>query len=117
MKKIILLLVAVAGTLAMHAQNFVSDSVTFKEYTGKYVFPDGSPVSQIKIAFENGSLIASSDQGNSELKLIEKDVFEVVAYTGIATFKRDEKGKVTSVYIEIGEMILDGKKTEEATLR
>jgi hypothetical protein len=40
-------------------------------------------------------------------------VFEVVSYTGTATFKRDEKGKVNVLHIEVGRLIMDGTKSEE----
>lgn len=114
MRKLILLVLAVTGTCLLYAQQATAtDSAALKEYTGKYVF-DGGQVSEIQVVIENGLLYATSDQGNSELKRIDKDVFEVVVYTGKATFRRDDKGKVNGVYIEIGDMILDGKKTEEA---
>ncbi len=68
-----------------------------QQYTGKYTFPEGSPVSEIGVIVENGVLTATSAMGNSELKVTEtKDVFEVVAYAGTATFKRNADGKVIS---------------------
>lgn len=117
MRKLILVLLAVSGALMSNAQSPAPDSVLMKEYIGKYVFADGSPVADMKVVFENGVLYASSEQGSSELKFVEKDVFEVMAYTGTATFKRDEKGKVNAVYVQIGDMILDGKKSEEPSVQ
>ncbi len=115
MRKLLLLMFAMTGAFMMHAQdNPVPDSIALKEYTGRYVFPDGSQVSEMKVVLETGVLIATSDQGNSELKRVEKDLFEVVAYSGTATFKRDDKGKVNGIYIQIGDIILDGKKSEGA---
>ena len=117
MRKLFMLLLSITGGLMMHAQQSPApDTVALKEYTGRYLFPDGSQVSEIKVVIENGMLMATSDQGNSELKRMEKDTFEVVMYTGTATFKRDDKGKVNGIYIEIGDMILDGKKSEDASL-
>lgn len=86
---------------------------SLKEYTGKYKFPEGSEVTEIKVGIENGILWAYSDKGNSELKRIEKDVFEVVQYTGTATFKRDMNGKINLLHIEVGDLIMDGNKQEE----
>lgn len=114
MRKIFLLLLAITGTILAYSQSPAPDSIAFREYTGRYVFPDGSQVAEMKVVFENGILSASSEQGSSELKRLEKDVFDVVAYTGTATFKRDEKGKVNAVLIEIGDIILDGKKEQDA---
>ena len=110
MRKLLGLLLAISLVTVAQAQNFAVDSVDLKEYTGRYVFPGGSQVTEIKVVVENGILFATSDQGSSELKLIRKDEFEIVAYMGTATFKRNEKGNVASVYIQIGDMILDGKK-------
>jgi hypothetical protein len=117
MRKLFLLVLAITGCIIIHAQeNPVPDSIALKEYTGRYAFPDGSQVGEIKVVFETGMLMAQSDQGNSELKRVEKDVFEVVAYSGTATFKRDDKGKVNGIYIQIGDMILDGKKSDGAAI-
>ncbi len=85
-----------------------------QQYTGKYTFPEGSPVSEIGVIVENGVLTATSAMGNSELKVTEtKDVFEVVAYAGTATFKRNADGKVIGVLIQVQDMNLEGTKTEE----
>lgn len=115
MRKFLLLLFVLSGSIIANAQQAPTTPATdsLKEYLGKYVFPDGSEVPEIKVALENGVLIGSSSQGSSELKRIEKDLFEVVAYSGKATFKRDEKGKVNGLYVEIDNLILDGKKAEE----
>ena len=110
---LILFIITTGTVLAQAQQTAKTDSITLKEYTGKYVFPEGSQVAEVKVYVENGLLYATSEHGNTELKRIEKDVFEVVVYTGTATFKRDDKGKVNSIYIEVGDMILDGKKVEE----
>jgi len=115
MKKLLLLLFALSGTLILSAQQTPkSDSLT--EYVGKYKFPDGSEVTEIRIVVENGVLWAKSDKGDSELKRIEKDSFEVVTYTGTATFKRDEKGKVNVLHIAVGDLIMDGTRSEEYNL-
>ena len=115
MKKLLLLLVVLSGTIILSAQQTPkSDSLT--EYTGKYKFPDGSEVTEIRIVVENGVLWAKSDKGDSELRRIEKDTFEVVTYTGTATFKRDEKGKVNVLHIAVGDLIMDGTRSEENNL-
>ena len=114
MRKLLLFLFAITATMTSFAHHGLSaDSVALKEYTGRYVFPDGSAVTEINVTIESGLLYASSEQGSSELKQLEKDVFEVVAYTGKATFKRDENGKVSGVYVVIGDMIMDGRKADD----
>lgn len=107
MKKAFLSLFIVFGFLAANAQ---TDSL--QQYTGKYKFPDGSPVSEITTTVENGLLMASSPMGSTEFKPTSTpDVFEIVAYGGTATFKRKE-GKVTGVQIQVGDVNIEGEKTE-----
>ena len=50
------------------------------------------------------------------MKKIEKDIFEVVAYSGKATFKRDEQAKLKGVTIEIDDLVLEGTKEESSSL-
>ena len=97
--------------LVFSAVNAQTDSL--KQYTGKYIFPEGSPVTEIGVVLENGLLTATSAMGNSELKNTDtKDVFEVVACGGIATFKRSAEGKVNGVQIQVQDVNMEGTKTE-----
>ncbi len=112
MRKLFLLLFAMTCFAAVQAQTPAIDSL--KEYTGKYKFPEGNPVPEVTISIQNGMLFGSSAQGSSELKRIEKDIFEVVAYSGIATFKRNEQAKVNGIKIEVEDTIMEGTKSEDA---
>ena len=97
--------------LVFSAVNAQTDSL--QQYTGKYIFPEGSPVTEIGVVLENGLLTATSAMGNSELKNTDtKDEFEVVAYGGIATFKRSAEGKVNGVQIQVQDVNMEGTKTE-----
>ncbi len=116
MRKLLLFLFALGNSFILFAQQ-TPPADSLNEYTGKYKFPEGSEVTEIKVGIENGILWAYSDKGNSELKKIEKDLFEVVQYTGTATFKRDENGKISGVHVEVGDMIMDGTKSEEPALQ
>jgi hypothetical protein len=108
MQKLFLSVLLLFGFSVLNAQ---TDSLN--QYTGKYVFPDGSPVKEIGVVIENGVLTATSAMGNSELKSTDtKDVFEVVAFGGTATFKRNEEGKVTGVVIQVQDVNMEGTKTE-----
>lgn len=107
MKKIFLSLFILFGFITGNAQ---TDSL--QQYTGKYKFPDGSPVAEITVSADNGALMASSAMGSTEFKPTSTpDVYEVVAYGGTATFKRTE-GKVTGVQILVGDVNIEGEKTE-----
>lgn len=107
MRKLMLSFFAISLTCIVAAQQ---DS-TLQQYTGKYKFPEGSVVTEVTVALENGVLLANSPMGSSELKKTEADVFEIVAYGGTATFKRTE-GKVSGVQMIVGDMILEGTKQE-----
>ncbi len=112
MKKIILSALILFSFLSANAQ---TDSL--QQFTGKYKFPDGSPVAEVVITVENGVLMSTSPIGNTELKPTSTpDIFEVVAYGGTATFKRKE-GKVTSVQIIVGDVNIEGEKTDGLTFR
>jgi hypothetical protein len=86
---------------------------TLQEYTGKYKFPDGSVVTEVTVVIENGVLIAQTAIGNSELKKTEsKDVFDIVAYAGVATYKRNTEGKISAVRVQVQDVDLEGTKVE-----
>jgi hypothetical protein len=111
MKKLILSLIMLTGLLSVNAQ---TDSL--KQYTGKYKFPDGSPVTEITVTLDSTGLTANSAMGSSELKKTEGDVFEIVAYGGVATFKRNAENKISGVVILVGDINMEGTKTEDAAL-
>lgn len=93
--------------MAVNAQN---DSL--KQYTGTYKFPDGSPVTEITVSLDSTGLYANSAMGSSELKRTEGDVFEIVAYAGTASFKRNADNKISGVHILVGDLNMEGTKME-----
>lgn len=111
MKKILLLIVVICAFGLVNAQT-PSPADSLKEYTGKYKFPEGNPVTEITFSIENGVLTATSAIGGSELKRREGDVFDVVAYGGTATFKRNGDGKVIKVQVQVNDLDMEGEKTE-----
>ncbi len=108
MKKLLLAISLVLATIYVNAQ---TDS-TLQQYTGKYKFPDGSPTSEIDMVLDNGMLMGNSSIGSSEFKKREGDVFDIVAYAGTATFRRNSEGKITGVYIEVGDTRMEGTKSD-----
>lgn len=106
MKNFLLSLLLIIGSVSLNAQ---TDSL--EQYTGKYKFPEGSPVTEIGIVVENGILMATSAMGNSEFRRTDtKDVFEVVAYAGTATFRRNDQNKVVGVLIQVQDITMEGSK-------
>ncbi len=109
MKKLLLSLLVIVSFYAVNAQG---DTV-LQKYTGKFKFPDGSPVTEINFTVENGVLMGASAMGSSEFKKTDtENVFEIVAYGGTATFKKNAEGKITSVQILVGDINMEGTKTE-----
>jgi len=112
MKNIFFSLLMIIGSLCLNAQ---TDSL--EQYTGKYKFPDGSPVTEIGIVIENGTLMATSAMGNSEFRKTDtKDVFEVVAYAGTATFRRNDQNKVVGLLIQVQDISMEGTKSDETVV-
>lgn len=109
MRKFFLFFFAITGVITLNAQQ-ASSTDSLQEYTGKYKFPEGSVVTEVTVSIENGILFATSVMGSTELKKIEKDIFEIVAYSGKATFKRNEEAKLNGVKIEVEDLILEGTK-------
>lgn len=108
MKQFFFACMIVMTSLVSQAQ---TDSLA--DYTGKYKFPDGSPVSEIGVVIENGILTATSVMGNTELRKTDnKDVFEIVAYGGTATFKRGEDGKVKMMRVQVQDVDMEGTRQE-----
>lgn len=114
MKKIFLIAVAVFAFNCMSAQNSPDDLL--KEYTGKYKFPEGTPFQEVTITLENGTLMASSVAGASELKRLKGDSFDIVSYGGVAIFKRNEDKKVNKVQVQVDDLDVEGEKTSEGSL-
>lgn len=104
MKKLFLFLNFIIITATINAQD------TLQQYTGKYIFPDGSVVPEVDVAITDGALYMSSVAGTSSLVQIGIDSFSVTEFTGIAVFKRGDDNKVNGVHIEAMGYILDGKK-------
>ncbi len=108
MKRIFFGLLLLFCFISVRAQ---TDSL--QEYTGKFKFPDGNPVTEINMVFENGLLTGTSVLGNSEFRKTEtKDVFDIVAYAGVATFRRNAEGKITGMRVQVNDLDMEGTKTE-----
>ena len=107
MKKIFCFCLIALSFITANAQ---TDSL--QQYSGKFKFPEGSPVTELTLAVENGTLQGSSAIGTSEFRqTTTADVFEIVAYGGTATFRRKD-GKVVGVQILVGDVNIEGTKTE-----
>ena len=111
MKKILFSLLVL---LTFSSVNEQTDS-TLQEYTGKFKYPEGTPFTEITAVVENGILMGTSSLGSSEFKKTDtKDVFDIVAYSGVATYKRNADGKITSLRIQVQDIDVEGAKSDGA---
>src|SRR5689334_6875908 len=95
--------------LTLSVVNAQTDSL--QQYTGKYKFPDGSPVTEITVVLENGTLTGSSPMGSSEFRITDtKDVFDIVAYSGTATFRRGDDGKIKTMRVQVQDIDMEGAR-------
>lgn len=106
MKKLFIFFCVIASAAAINAQD------TLQQYTGKYIFPDGSPVPDVDVTLSNGALSMGSAAGNSSLVQLGADSFQIVEFSGTAVFKRAESKKINAVHIEAAGYVLDGQKQE-----
>lgn len=98
-------------TTFAHAAEKHADS-TVAEYTGKYIFPEGSVVAEVNVTLaSDGTLTMSSTAGNSELTKRDKDLFDIPRFQGTAKFSRDSNGKIVGVSIDAMGYKLEGTKT------
>ena len=111
MKKILFSLFVLLAFSSIKAQ---TDS-TLQEFTGKFKYPEGSPFTEITTVIDNGILMANSSLGSSEFKKTDtKDVFDIVAYSGVATYKRNAEGKITTLRIQVQDIDVEGAKSDGA---
>jgi hypothetical protein len=116
MKKILLFFCVSFCFLSFtQAQQTPSDS-TLKEYVGKYVFAQGSVVPDVTVAIENGELTMASTAGVSPLVKKDVDIYEISAFQGTAKFTRDANKKVTGITIDARGYLLEGTKSDGASL-
>lgn len=110
MKKIILFLFLFSGIITVYAQSDPAPMPPLEDFTGKYVFPEGSPVPDVDVTNNSGVLYMSSVAGSSTCTRLGADSFQIDQFDGWAVFKRGEDKKVNAVHIEASGYILDGQK-------
>jgi hypothetical protein len=96
------------GFIAITCVTVKASQDSLNQYVAKYKFPEGSPLPEINIALDNGSLQISSQMGTSTMEKINDDQFSITAYNGTATFGRNTVKKITTVKIEALGIIMEG---------
>jgi colicin import membrane protein len=83
---------------------------TLDEYTGTYIFPDGSIFSELKVTTNGAVLTMTSAMGSTNLQNNGGDNFYLNEYGAPVIFKRDSNNVLESVYISVQGLELFGKK-------
>jgi hypothetical protein len=107
----IITIIAFAIALSLSA---LGQDAPLQDYTGKYNFPEGSPVPNVEMKLVEGVLIGESQMGSSTFTRIEGDKFTIVEYNGTAEFIRNAEGKVISIKVTVDTMVLEGTKEAAA---
>lgn len=88
----------------------------FVEYTGRYIFPEGTMVDDAVITLSNDTLSATVALGSVVLVPAEQDSFVIPQYGGTVTFVRNGQNRITSLKVSIpmgGIEELEAKKELE----
>ena len=82
-----------------------------QDYVGSYKFPDGSPVTEVKVVIDNGAMSMESSAGVSSLEKLGEDLYTITQFQGTAKFNRDSNKKVIGVSINAMGYVLEGTKS------
>ena len=106
MKKIFLMAVILMGVFAsVNAQ-----TSNLKDSLGKYVFPEGSPVTEVTLTVEDTVLTINSAMGATALEKKGVDTFYLAAYDAPIIFKRGADNSVETLTIIVQGMELTAKR-------
>lgn len=108
--KYIFLFIGLFVTFSAHAQ---SDSL--KTYTGKYIFPEGSPVTEAIVELKQDKLTISSTMGSASLTRQQGDIFSVDEYGGQVEFLRDTAKSISGIKVNIPAANIDMQGVKDST--
>ena len=106
MKKILLMAVILVGVIA----SANAQTSPLKDYLGKYVFPEGSPVTEVTLTIEDTVLTINSAMGATALEKKGVDTFYLAAYDAPIIFKRGANNEVETLTIIVQGMELTATK-------
>ena len=108
MKKILLLSTLLLGVfISIQAQD-----TTLTQFTGKFKFAEGSPVQEVVINADNGTLVATSAMGSFVLQKTGEDQYFIADFQAPVVYKRDSNRKVIGLSISVSGMVLEAVKVE-----
>ena len=89
-----------------------AQDTTLTQFTGKFKFAEGSPVQEVVINADNGTLIAASAMGSFVLQKTGEDQFLIADFQAPVVYKRDSNRKVIGLTISVSGMVLEAVKVE-----
>lgn len=110
MKKVWLLAIVFAG---FFTSAFAQKDSTLKEYTGNFIFPEGSVITYVNIVYSDSLLVYNSEQGKGILTKQKEDTFAIPSHSGTAFFTRDGEKRVAGIIIDVMGYHLVGTKEKE----
>ena len=106
MKKLLLFLLVCSAALVSYAQD-----TTLNEYKGKFKFPEGGLVPEVEITMADNVLTISAVLGSASMEKVSRDTFTIPTYgNAMVYFGRDSDGKISTLKIDTGTDVLEGKK-------
>ena len=106
MKKILFMAFILVGVIA----SANAQTSPLKDYLGKYVFPEGSPVTEVTLTIEDTVLTINSAMGATALEKKGVDTFYLAAYDAPIIFKRGANNEVETLTIIVQGMELTATK-------
>ncbi len=93
-----------------------AQDTTLTQYTGKYVFPEGSSPADAQVTFDGNNLTITASLGTANLKHLSGDSFSIPQYNGTVDFLRDSTQKVTGIKVQISvaDIDVEGKRVLDA---
>ena len=117
MRKFFLVVFLIPVFLVTNAQSDPAPMPPLEDFVGKYVFPEGSPVPDVDVSVNSGTLFMNSAAGSSGCTRLGADSFLIDQFSGYAVFRRGDDKKVNAVHIEASGYILDGQKQSSGAWR
>jgi hypothetical protein len=112
MKKMAFLLMVMMG-FGFMAQ---AQTDSLQQYTGKFVFPEGSVVSYAHFYLENGKILFNSDKGPGSLEKIVADSFAVPEYQGTCKYVRNADKAIIGIIIDVMGYHVEGTKEKTVAI-
>lgn len=113
MRKVFLVMVLLMPLIQLVAQ----ERINLKEYTGRYIFPEGSLTDDAVITVINDTTLnISASIGESELKYINPETFTLPQYGGTIVFMRDEADDIRGFKVTLPMAGIDNLEAQKETV-